>query len=730
MAKRKKTFFEKLTELNDSYEDRQKKLKTNRRKRNRINIAILSALGVCVVAGISIPLAINTTKVNYIQPKSDNEVILEQRDNDKVVNKVNVGEITKLLSDPNHLTNQKIDDLYRRAIFYFYNEEVKASKQYQNLYNNSLSNDESLKSDIELKSLNKIRLEKRQILNDDRNNIEKNYPYDTFETTWNKKLQSDEYGHSKNIDEAVEYLTFKEVENEAKRRFSIEAKVVDLKDIKRNATRDIDATDENGNPIKDASGNQKILFKQGENVLPYYQENKTYFIDSKQPNKAVIFTTKSYVADLKDPSTIIAKYFSKNNINIATTVLLPGVVNNDLTLPFSFDKDNAKEKLINILKYTVTKNTDSNVTFSQNIDFLKNISDAVYNTTLQSNETLDRFNRRKRRFEFYLNNLTLTKPETLATNGIQSYDDMLNQNVDLALAAQSSTLFETQTTKLPEIDLNEIFKLPSGINPERETIIQSKLQQAQTLVTKNNPNDGRKITNLIEEVNKNIEILINSMTAQQFSDYVRARFNDNFNVVVHSTDKYLSFAYRVKNKPDFLIIPTEKGLMLYKNQEITSLDQFKTFIKTDLENLLLGNNTNFKITDKLSLNPNKEQLLVAALSDQGFVNELLKTTNPFSPSKQTENFKQSDLDAIKENVLAMSEGSVQTKFISDIEKVNKWIKDTYNKKNSLNIAFDKTDAKLKIAYFDKSNQQFTYSSNNAFDLIQNTLRSQLQKGEK
>ncbi|WP_416373822.1 HinT-interacting membrane complex protein P80 [Mycoplasmopsis felis] len=143
------------------------------------------------------------------------------------------------------MKKEKINDLYRRLIFKLYEEEVDASETYQRLYNNSLTEFESVRTDIALKSLSEVRKDKIKYLEDQRNNVRQNYPFETFENVWNQKLQSDEFGKSKTFDEAVEYLTFKQVENDAKRRYEIEIKQQDLSFINRTAKRDIFKQDKN-----------------------------------------------------------------------------------------------------------------------------------------------------------------------------------------------------------------------------------------------------------------------------------------------------------------------------------------------------------------------------------------------------------------------------------------------------------------------------------------------------
>ncbi|WP_416373667.1 HinT-interacting membrane complex protein P80 [Mycoplasmopsis felis] len=191
-------------------------------------------------------MAINTTKVNYQEPESNDKTIIEYKDGEgNLLYSANVKLISDLLKDNNLLKKEKINDLYRRLIFKLYEEEVDASETYQRLYNNSLTEFESVRTDIALKSLSEVRKDKIKYLEDQRNNVRQNYPFETFENVWNQKLQSDEFGKSKTFDEAVEYLTFKQVENDAKRRYEIEIKQQDLSFINRTAKRDIFKQDKN-----------------------------------------------------------------------------------------------------------------------------------------------------------------------------------------------------------------------------------------------------------------------------------------------------------------------------------------------------------------------------------------------------------------------------------------------------------------------------------------------------
>ncbi|WAM09276.1 hypothetical protein ONA24_04230 [Mycoplasmopsis cynos] len=57
--------------------------------------------------------------------------------------------------------NEKFDDIYKKAIFYMYEKEYLASKQYQEIYNGSLNNNEGINLSLELKSLDVIKNEQK-----------------------------------------------------------------------------------------------------------------------------------------------------------------------------------------------------------------------------------------------------------------------------------------------------------------------------------------------------------------------------------------------------------------------------------------------------------------------------------------------------------------------------------------------------------------------------------------
>ncbi|MEI2462051.1 hypothetical protein RRG54_01555 [Mycoplasmopsis felis] len=727
MAKRKKSFFEKLTEVNDNFDEKFKKTLT-KKKRNWINISILSTLGIGVIAGISIPLAINTTKVNYQEPESNDKTIIEYKDGEgNLLYSANVKLISDLLKDNNLLKKEKINDLYRKLIFKLYEEEVDASETYQRLYNNSLTEFESVRTDIALKSLSEVRKDKIKYLEDQRNNVRQNYPFETFENVWNQKLQSDEFGKSKTFDEAVEYLTFKQVENDAKRRYEIEIKQQDLSFINRTAKRDIFKQDKNGNLIKNEKDERIVLFSKDQKVFDFYKENETYYTDSSIASRVITITTKSFIPEFKNVNNLVSDYFNKYNLNLATSIILPGVQNNnDLTQPFTFDKDNAKDKLIHLLQYSVDKKSDGSPVLNSNLDILKSFKEASYYSLIQENETYKDYEKRKSNYQLYLGALTTTNSTNLGTKGLTTFDELLKDDINAAIGTQYQEIFENNDNKLPEIDLNKIFKLPSGINNELESKIKEKLEKAKEIT---NTNDSSKFNEFVEEivqVNKYIKQLINGMSNLEFNNFIKSNFNNNFNKEFN-TKSLTSFAYNVKDMPGNLLIPSSNGLVLLKNTNILSLQEFNDFIKSDLINILKGNVSYFKLNEKLSKTLPEEEFIDEVLKTQKYKEFLLEVENPFSQSKETK-FTENDINELLSIAKSISIGKSKTNNLSLITNINNWIKEKYNTKTSMNIIFK--DGELKIGYYNKTNNELILSEKNAFDLIQNIIDTKLSKGEK
>ncbi|MBU4692593.1 hypothetical protein KQ876_00010 [Mycoplasma sp. CSL7491-lung] len=725
MAKGQKSFFERLTEVNDSYDEKkQNKNTTNKKKRNYINIAILSTLGVGAFLGITIPAVINSTKVNYEQPTKDDVNVLEFKNSNGVVTKINVKELTNVLTDTSKTNQSKVSSLYKKIILEWYKQEQRASQIYEHIFNNSLIAGETVRSDIKLKKIEDIEKEQKAKIDEERNNIQKKYPFQTWEKAFLEKLQSDEFGKSNTVEEATEYLVFKEIENEALRRFTIEVKTYDLNYINRVAQRDIYDIDEFGNTLP-----QKLLFHKGDKVFSFYKENENYYTDSSVANKAVTFTTRSFIDKLKDPTELINTYFSSNSLMNVESIILPGAHDPELTKPFKFD-DKSKEKLINLLSYSsIIKTTTNNGNpttsreFIQNVELFKKFKAASEYSLIKENQTSEEFQYDKTLYSSYIESLTLTKSDSLLKSALVTFKDLFTSNQEQALGIIAKDELSKGDKKIPEINLNEIYKLPTGVNSSLESEIDKLQKELKTMESQtNNEQEFIEKTTLL---NSYISRLINSMDNAQFEKWIKDTFNNHFNINVDNKN-YVSTVYKVKDKDGYYALLNATGINLFKVTMVQEKDQYIKMFKDDMINVLKGFSTHFDLVNKINKKLSEEQIVVKALQDDGLKAALKNIDNPSITDKK-EKYNDQVLEEYSNIAYSISNGKVSVEITNNLDKIDKWIKDTYNSETNLNLSYK--DAKMKVAYYDTTNKTFSYSEESAFDLYESALRKMLKQGE-
>ncbi|QKT05674.1 HinT-interacting membrane complex protein P80 [Mycoplasma sp. OR1901] len=724
MAKGQKSFFERLTEVNDSYDEKkQNKNTTNKKKRSYVNIAILSTLAVGGILGITIPAVINSTKVTYEQPTKENVDVLEFKNSNGTVTKINVKELTNVLADTSKSNQNKVSSLYKKIILEWYKQEQRASQLYEHILNNSLISGETVRSDIKLKKIDDIRKEQKAKIEEERNNIQKKYPFQTWEKAFLEKLQTEEFGKSNTVEEATDYLVFKEIENEALRRYTIEVKSQDLTFINRVAKRDIYDIDEFGNTLP-----QKVLFHKGDKVLPFYEENVNYYKDTSNDKKVVTFTTRSFVETLKNPTKLIDGYFDSNSLMTVESIILPGAHNPELTKPFKFD-DKSKEKLINLLSYSSivkTKKDGENTTtereFIQNVELFKTFEEASKYSLIKEDQTSEDFQYNKSLYSSYIESLTLTKSDTLLKNSLTTFKDLFKSNQEQALGIIASDELSSNNKKIPTIALNEIYKLPSGINSDLEKKINDlKSELSNTSGVANDQTFIEKTSLLNSYINR----LINSMDNAQFDKWVKESFNTHFNINIDNKD-YNSTVYKVSDKNDYYALLNNTGINLFKVNSISEKDTYMKMFKDDMINVLKGFSTHFDLVNKINRKYSEEEVVVEALKDNSMKNVLKETYNPIVTDKK-EKYTDEVLEEYSNIAYSIHNGKLNVDITNNLDKVDKWIKDTYNTETNLNLSYK--DAKMKVAYYDLVAKNFSYSEESAFNLYENALRKMLKQGE-
>ncbi|ATO31125.1 hypothetical protein CO229_03430 [Mycoplasmopsis bovirhinis] len=722
MAKRQRSFFERLSELNDNFDDKNKKV-SRKTKRNWINYTILGTLAAMITAGITIPLVINTTKVNYIEPhKGDKRAFVF---NNKV--NISVDDLTNKLKTSDSDYSKQFDDTYKKAIFYMYEKEVLASKQYQEIFNGSLNSNENANLSIELNSLEKIKDNQKKKINDLKNNLKTTYGYSTWENVFKERLLTDEYGKSTNEEDAVDHLTFKEVESTALRSTQVEVKTLSLDYINKTAKKTIYKIDANGNTVKGSNNEAVVLFNQGDKVFPYFKEGVNYFIQPNNPTKATVFLTKSYITDLITVDQVVLNYFNNNNILIPNSVLLPGIANTDSRFRFNLSDSEAKKKFINNLKYSVLKNSDSSISVSQNIDLLlgfKNPSE--YGLYSNNTKGIDAFNQEVSRYKTYLSALTLTSDSTLGYLGTSSMADLINNNIDLSFGTVANELLK-DTNDFKTVDLKQVFSMPSGFNTKIEQEIAKLVQEAKDLVNDSSISDQNekfnKISAKLEEANLLIDRYFTELTNEQFNDVVLDKYNKNFEIKV-ANNSYNSLVYKVKDKENLLLVLTKSGVAMFANTHLDTLDKFKEYITKDLVNIAGGNSAFFNFQTKLNNFKSKELLVLNKLNDDQFVSWLLTQKN--YDNKQYTN----ELIAkLKTEVSSVRNGLKLNEELTLYEKINTYIKE---KVNSLsNVNFKNVDGVIRVAYLGQDHASVNLNnSKNAFELAEQEFQKYFKKGNK
>ncbi|WP_051521872.1 HinT-interacting membrane complex protein P80 [Mycoplasma leonicaptivi] len=711
MAKRKQSFFERLSNENDNFESKNKILK-GKKKRNWINIGVLGGLSLAIILGISIPLGISVNKVDYVKPVEGDKTVFSF---EKSLNNFLVNQLEKSVNDKQKSVNDKIDDLYRKAIFYLYDQEVKGSKNYQLLYNGSLEQGESPKKDLELKSIEEIRKNNQSKLDDLKSSYQRTYGFQSWENVYKEKLLSEEYGKSTTEQEALDFLVFGDIENIAKRRFEVEITTVDTSDLTRTAKINI-------------ANNDQLLANSGDRVFPFYEEGKNYFINPNNKNKATVIRTKSFIKEYINADKLIKQYFNNNNLYQLSNIVLPGIQKENLEFAFDFSKENAKDKFINMLKYSVRKSDDNQISFNKNIDIFKSFKDIEnYGLNTKQNENEKQFLETKVTYEAYLDVLTMTKGSTLGNIGLNTFANLVKSNNDITIGSILNSQFQNEENKLPQIDLDKLFALPVGIDTENEEKIK-KLEEEAKQILNSQDEEKIKLNKLaikIEELNLVIEKMIKNLSDEQFNNLIKTNYNSQFNTTI-GEKVWSSFIFNVKDMKDKKIVLNDKGINLVSVKSFkNNFELFEKALKDDLLNISRGNQTFYNIASKMNnSNVDKIDLLNELLSEEGFSTYLTEQKNKFNEDK---NFTTSEISEIKEYVLSIKMGQ---NLKNEIE-TQKNIQDFVNKKFALGNIYNfvSHNGKIKIGYIsgeDNQKQINYFDGGDAFEILEKEVRNNMK----
>lgn len=713
MAKREKSFFEKLAERNDAHDQRNKAPKQKTRK--KAMWITLGLLGVAVTTAIAVPLAVSVNKVNYNDPVKSESVVLEFSNDSGYKQQITYGELENLIDGDQAKVSEQIEKLYKNVIEFWYKKEVEASKEYQRLWNLSRPTGVAERNDIALQDFETINKTNKGKLEDLKSNFKTQYGYENWQKAFFERLNTDEYGKSSTEEEALTFLNFKQIESEALRHYQVEINSdLTLLDVDRKATKDIIKLDQNGNPIAE-NGKNVVLYKAGEKVFNWFvaqngnnNEEANYALSTITKDKVAAITTRSFITSLKSVKDFAQKYFTNNKLIIPTVYKIPGIINSNLETPWKLD-DKAKQILKNYSKYTLVSNGDK-WEIKSNIDVLKSFKPAqeFLTTNPTTKEEQEKLNSSRSEEQTLLDLLSLDA-KNLGTSGIIPFEKQISNNLDLGLSMLDSSIFTNQNT-LPSVSLTNLLKLQFNATTEAE--INSQLSKIKAEKNKN------QASIMLNNLNSYIDKAFDELGDSERSMMLYKQFNKNINIEANGLKTY-SFMYNVSDMPDTKLVINTQGTWLVRVAKVQSSQEFFKLFQNDIKAIANGNTSFLDLQNSLNTVFTKNDIIADTLSNQEFRSYISSIKNPSTDK----NYTQEDLDKLATNNLSILSGEQGSKINQIFKSLDSWIKEKL-KGQSYNFAV--VNGLDKIVY--KWNP-FTTSQQKAIDILWNAIDKEI-KGAK
>ncbi|WAM09274.1 hypothetical protein ONA24_04220 [Mycoplasmopsis cynos] len=134
------------------------------------------------------------------------------------------------------------------------------------------------------------------------------------------------------------------------------------------------------------------------------------------------------------------------------------------------------------------KGQNNTIEIKRNIDILKSFNKVLEDYAIFKDESKDKnklkeFNDKRSVYEQYLNALTLTKGDTLGFLGVSTTSELINNNIDLAFGSFANDLLKSADSTFKEINLDDLFKMPTGLNTNAEAEITKLVDEANQIKT-------------------------------------------------------------------------------------------------------------------------------------------------------------------------------------------------------------------------------------------------------
>ncbi|CBH40426.1 HinT-interacting membrane complex protein P80 [Mycoplasmopsis agalactiae] len=692
MGKKKTPFFERLLQKNAEQENKNKT--TGKSKKSRSwKIATTSSLLVAAVAtGITVPLVINSTKKNFIDGYAQNTNVASAKIGDFNLD-LNFGEFKDIYQNHNISSSEdKLKEIDKIILYYLYDQEQKASAEYQKKWNESKRSDEKDNNSFRLPTLDELKTKFKNELVDIENNMKLQFGTANWQTEFNKHLV-EKYNGAKNIDEAVENKVFEGIKSDALRRFRLA----------------------NGDSKKDEIERKD---KSGKNVFSWWHTNgkDKKFIELDDKSKLALATDSFVFKDsYKSIDPFIESYIANEKPRIISEFTLPGIAPAKKNEKWNIDKNiflrylfYAKNGTFGLNKVTEGFNVVKEK-FNSFDHYIKSVVDKN-GTNILPNDAIQ--------YSSVLNTFSTSKEEikkNWGTSGLTSISELVTgDNFQKFLASNPKLLFGENATG----------NGGTNSNP-KEIDLFKKLQEIKEAIDKlmnNNGTNGSSGSSTSSgttmdndkaaEYNTKLEKFFTDINESQSKGLTEKVFEDNilkkFAEIFEDKEK-IQTVYKVKfdgngsAKNVTGILSPEGFKLLIFGDEIKRDDLIKMikndFILNRKYEKQLG--VRYNALQKLNKQLSRNEYILKMLQDNEFKQYLKTQNNNFAfdkSGKKLENVKYND-SAITDLITA-STAAIQFDKISNFIKLSKdastWIEN--RAKNNYDELLEMKDGKAYFKY--------------------------------
>ncbi|MBT1367986.1 HinT-interacting membrane complex protein P80 [Mycoplasmopsis bovis] len=701
MGKKKTPFFERLLQKNAEQENKNKTTGKSKKSRSWKIATTSTVLVLAVATGITVPLVINSTKKNFIDGYASNTNVASAKIGDHNLD-LNFGDFKNIYQNHNTSTSEeRLKEIDKIILYYLYDQEQKASAEYQKLWNDSKRSDEKDNNSFRLPTLDELKTKFKNELVDIENNMKLQFGTANWQTEFNKHLVQ-KYNGAKNIDEAVKNKTFEHIKTDALRRFRLT----------------------NGDSKKDEIDRKG---KDGKHVFGWWhkdnKENK--FIELEDKSKLALATDSFVFKDsYKSIDPFIDSYIANEKPRIISEFTIPGIAPAKKNEKWKIDKNiflrylfYAKKDTFGLNKVTEGFNVVKEK-FNSFDHYIKSVVDKANGNNILPNEAIQ--------YSSILNMFSTSKEDikkNWGTSGLTSISELVTgDNFQKFLANNPKLLFGenyssggTNGNKPKEIDL---FKTIEEI---RKKIDEVAKKGNSTSGSSNGNSKSISENSQAAEYNNRLEKFFTEVNESQSKGLTEKVFEENILkkfVDIFEDNEKIQTVYKVKFNDNNngaknvkgILSPEGFKLLIFGNE--IKKDELVKMIKNDF---ILNNKykkqlgVRYNALQKLNKQLSRNEYILKMLQDNEFKEYLKTQNNNFATDqngKKLENVKYNE-QSIKD-LITSSTAAIQFDKISNFIKLSKaaatWIET--RAKNNYDELFELKDGK---AYF-KHNKEKTAAS--------------------